>query len=244
MRIHLTNNMRTFQQQKRGQPCLGSNMTGEPRQLVVDVARCAVLWKKALPKLTRGNIISPRVITLGHPTVKKTSERAEDSAVVKICVDLQPILAAAMEPEEVKERSHCGSDVPLDSSNIVGLRLMQTLERQQRAQLSKKSLSLGSYGSEVPWSVKNALFPPITKPSIKFPSRSDYTGISVSHTSLPLINISEQVVLNSSSKQTKASVTVTPFPRIHLQQSSSLADANRTSESVRFHLIVLKLCLF
>ncbi|KAJ8408337.1 hypothetical protein AAFF_G00257510 [Aldrovandia affinis] len=217
--------MRTSQQRKRGQPGLVSNMAGEPRQLAVDVVRCAVLWKKALPKLTQGNRISSGVITSGHPTVEKTSGSAEDSAAVKICVDLQPILAAAMEPEEVKERSHCGSD----SNNNVGLRLMQTLEQQQRAQLGKKSLSLGSCRLEVPWSVKHASFPPVTKPSDKFRSRSDYTGISASHTSLPLIDISE--LLASSSKQNRASETVPPLPRILLQRSSSLADGNRTSES-------------
>ncbi|XP_035267891.1 uncharacterized protein LOC118224518 isoform X1 [Anguilla anguilla] len=204
-------------------------MAGEPRQLVVDVVRCALPLKTSLIKLTQGNRISSSVIELAHPTICKTPEKTEDS-VFKICVDLQSVLAGGMEPRKAEERDIDGLGMALDSKKVRNLRLSQTSRWQPRAQVSKKSKSLRQGQSEVPRLVKNASFPPITKPSNKFPSYSHNAGISASHISLPLINVLEQGVLTSSSIPIKTSQTVTPFPRILLKKRKSLVDGTKTSE--------------
>ncbi|KAJ8277431.1 hypothetical protein GJAV_G00075080 [Gymnothorax javanicus] len=109
------------------------------------------------------------------------------------------------------------------------MQLIQTPEQKQRAKVRTKSRRSRSGQLKVPRLLKNSSYPQIPKPSKESPSWPENLGISTSHISLPLINISAQSVVTSVPRPTKALETVR-FPRILKKKRNSPVHGSKMSD--------------
>ncbi|XP_055796677.1 uncharacterized protein LOC129867350 isoform X2 [Salvelinus fontinalis] len=207
-------------------------VTPDPLPMVVGAVKCVLPRKTAL-KLIKACEVTTNI----GSSVSNTYERL-DNRVVKICVNLWPVLASAKEPVEESSDS-LDEEEPGTSTDTRTFNTSKSGEQRPRDQERRPHVRQELDRAKASRLVKPILLPPISKlsPTTRL-AHSECMGMPVSHTSLPQICVSDQDALVKSSKGTKANENKAPFPMILLQKTSTLMDSTIISQcrSAQVHL--------
>ncbi|XP_020335936.1 uncharacterized protein LOC109889139 isoform X3 [Oncorhynchus kisutch] len=213
-------------------PEIGDKLvTPDPHPMVVEAVKCV------LPRKTALNLLKACEVTTNiRSPVSNTYERLD--RVVKICVNLWPVLASAKEPVE-ESSSSLDEEEPGTSTDTRTFNTSKSGEQRPRDQERRPHVRQELDRAKASCLVKPISLPPIGKLSLTTRlAHSECMGMPVPHTSLPQICVSDQDALVKSSKGTKAIENKAPFPMILLQKTSTLMDSTIISQcrSAQVHL--------